>query len=549
MKTTTSILFVLLFSFGALAQQNIAEYKKQYNQAVQLYANSQYDNATAAFLPLTQEKFDHALAPYSHYYAALCANNLTNFTQSKTLLRQLFQRFPDWPKMDEAYYLYAEASFNQNNYEEAMTYLDRIQDAGIRKSMLDMEYKYLVLLTDFTAIKELQRKFPNNPTLAELYVKAVQEKPYVTREELELSDKLTNQFNLIARKKGGFSRAHDDQSIDFGILLPFNIEEMNTAAATHKPYPYDIYIGLKIAARKLANEGIATNIYAFDIGKDADQMGNLVQDRNFKRVDLFVGPLYPSPNKIATDYAVKNKVLQVHPLSNNEKLAQENEGVFLALPSFKDQSKKAVTFAKELNTKRSVAIYYGKSSKDEQFAAIYKAQAEKEGLNVIEFKQVNTPQDIKNQVVTNHVFLATMPSETRALIQQIRKSKNNAPIFSAAASFDFSSFPMNMLADNVYLIYPEYIDFESSDVQDFKDIYVAMMGELPSYFAYLGHDIGLYYARILKDGKSEIEEKMNMIQYTNGYTLSGFDYTGNNKSNQLIPIVTYQYGKFRELTR
>lgn len=549
MKTTVSFLFVLLLSLGVSAQENFAEYKKQYKQAIQLYANSQYENAAKAFLPLTQEKFDHALVPYSHYYAALCANNLTNFSQSKTLLRQLFQRFPDWSKLDEAYYLYAEASFNQNNYEEAMTYLSRIQDTSIRKNTVDMEYKYLTLLTDFAAIKELQQKFPNNPTLAELYVKAVQEKPYVTRQELELSDELTNQFKLIARKKGGFSRVYDDESIDFGILLPFNIEEMNTSVASQKPYPYDMYIGLKIAAKKLANEGIATNIYAFDIGKDTEQIEHLVQDKNFKRVDLFVGPLYPSPNKIATDYAAKNKVLQVHPLSNNEKLAQENEGVFLALPSFKDQSKKAVTFAKELNTKRTVAIYYGKSSKDEQFATIYKAQAEKEGFNVVEFKQVNTPQDIHNQLATNHVFLATMPSETRPFIQQIRKSKNNAPIISAAASFDFSSFPLNMLADKIYLIYPEYIDLESSDVQDFKDIYVAMMGELPSYFAYLGHDIGLYYARILKDGKAEIEKKMNMIQYTNGYTLSGFDYTGNHKSNQLIPIVTYEHGKFRELTR
>ncbi|MFT6477493.1 MAG: tetratricopeptide (TPR) repeat protein [Spirosomataceae bacterium] len=543
-----SFLF-LIVTLSTTAQESFQEYKRKYNQAIQLYANSQYDNAIRVFLPLTQEKYDNAFVPYSHYYFALCSNNITNFNQAKTSLRQLFQRFPDWKKLDEAYYLYAEASFNQENYEEALDFLNRIQNRDIIRGIPDMEYKYLSGITNFGKLKQLQSTYPNNKTIAELYVKVVQEKTFSTREELVLSDELTNRFKLIKPKKEGYQRAYDDATIDFGVLLPFDISKVAGSQSTQKPYPYDLYIGMKIASEQLMNKGISTNIYAFDISNDDSKMMDLVSNPNFKKIDLFVGPLYSSPNEITVNYAIKNQILQVHPLSNNLNLTTESDGIFLAQSSFLDQSKKAITLAKTLNTKRTVAVYYGDSRKDEQFAQVYRNEAESSGMTVSEFKKIFSAADISNHSTTNHIFIAAMPSEIRDMIQYVKKEKNSAPIFTAAASFDFSTIPRSLLKQDIYIIYPEFIDFESTEVKNFKDLYVTKMGELPTYYAYLGYDIGLYYSHILKNGKDNFKNQMNMIEYTQGYTLSGFDYTNGSKSNQLIPIIKYENGNFKEITR
>jgi outer membrane protein assembly factor BamD (BamD/ComL family) len=543
-----SFLF-LIVTLSSTAQESFQEYKRKYNQAIQLYANSQYDSAIRVFLPLTQEKYTNSLVPYSHYYIALCSNNTTNFNQAKTSLRQLFQRFPDWKKLDEAYYLYAEASFNQNNYEEALDFLNRIQDHDIIHNIADMEYKYLSGITNFGKLKQLQGTYPNNKTIAELYVRTVQEKAFSTREELVLSDELTNRFKLIKPKREGYKRAYDDTTIDFGVLLPFDINKVAGNQSTQKPYPYDLYIGMKIASDQLRSEGVSANIYAFDISNDDSEMMDLVSDPNFKKIDLFIGPLYSSPNKIAVSYAIKNQILQVHPLSNNLSLTTESDGIFLAQSSFLDQSKKAITLAKTLNTKKTVAIYYGNSRKDEQFANVYRNEAENSGVTVAEFKKISSTTDISNHSATNHIFIAAMPDEIRNMIQYVKKEKNPAPIFTAASSFDFSTFPLSLLRQNIYIIYPEFVDFESTEVKNFKDLYVTKMGELPTYYAYLGYDIGLYYSRILKNGKDNFISQMNMIQYTQGYTLSGFDYTNSSKSNQLIPIIKYENGSFREITR
>jgi hypothetical protein len=412
-----------------------------------------------------------------------------------------------------------------------------------------MEYKYLSGIKNFGKLKQLQSTYPNNKTIAELYVKAVQEKTFSTREELVLSDELTNRFKLIKHKREGYKRAYDDTTIDFGVLLPFDINKVAENQSTQKPYPYDLYIGMKIASDQLRNEGISANIYAFDISNDDSKMMDLVSDPNFKKIDLFIGPLYSSPNKIAVSYAIKNQILQVHPLSNNLSLTTESDGIFLAQPSFLDQSKKAITLARTLNAKKTVTIYYGNSRKDEQFANVYRNEAENSGMTVSEFKKVSSTTDISNHSTTNHIFIAAMPDEIRNMIQYVKKEKNSAPIFTAASSFDFSTFPLSLLRQDIYIIYPEFVDFESTEVKHFKDLYVTKMGELPTYYAYLGYDIGLYYSRILKNGKDNFMSQMNMIQYTQGYTLSGFDYTNGSKSNQLIPIIKYENGSFKEITR
>lgn len=540
------IIFAVLIAKPSLSQLPFQDYKRSYAQAIQLYANSRYENAIQAFLPLTSEKYSHKMVPYSHYYVALCSNNISNFTQSKNILKQLFNRFPYWEKTEEAQFLYAEALFNEKNYFEALSYTSKIQNKNIIQEIDNMEFKYLSEIKSLKLLMELNKNYPNNKTIAELLVKAINKKMLATKDELVLSDELTNRFNLVVKKKIGFRRVYDDNATDFGILLPFEINQVNVNQ--NKSYVYDIYLGLKMASEQLKNEGLTTNIMAFDIGNENEKMQTLINDKNFKNIDVFIGPLYPKPNELATEYAQKYKILQVHPLSNNSLLTKETSGVFLAQPSYEDQSNRALNFSKSLSSKKTISIYFGSSKKDSLFAAIYGRQAIKNGFSIIENKQFISTNDI-NLLDNNHIFLAAMPDEIEEMIRGIQRKKSNVTIVSPASSFTFSASQKSLISKNVYIIYPEYLNQSNQEVLNFKDLYINKMGESPTFYAYLGYDIGLYFSRILKYGKDEMRNQMNLIEYTKGYTLSGFDYTNNKNSNQLIPIVIYEDGEFKELTR
>ncbi len=59
----------------------------------------------------------------------------------------------------------------------------------------------------------------------------------------------------------------------------------------------------------------------------------------------------------------------------------------------------------------------------------------------------------------------------------------------------------------------------------------------------------LFYARMLNNGKNQLRTVLNAIEYTQGYTLDGFDYTNGSNENQIVPIIKYQDGKFIEVMR
>ena len=59
----------------------------------------------------------------------------------------------------------------------------------------------------------------------------------------------------------------------------------------------------------------------------------------------------------------------------------------------------------------------------------------------------------------------------------------------------------------------------------------------------------LFYARMLNNGRNQLRSSLNAIEYTQGYTLDGFDYTNGANENQIVPIIKYQDGKFIEVMR
>ena len=53
------------------------------------------------------------LAPYASYYYALALSGSRSFNQSRLVLKQLMDLFPDWRKMDDAKYLFAATAWKR----------------------------------------------------------------------------------------------------------------------------------------------------------------------------------------------------------------------------------------------------------------------------------------------------------------------------------------------------------------------------------------------------------------------------------------------------
>lgn len=557
MKRCHSLFILLLITHALVAQQatlSEREYTLKYKKAVQLFAAQQYFEAQSELTPLTNRKYTNSMVPYAHFYHALCSHKQNKFFESRIVLRQLFERFPDWDKIDEAYYLYANAALSDNYVDEGMQYLNRISGTALKTDIENMLYHHFSKVTDRTLMKQLNQKFPNNAIIAQLLVDNIQKSKTVSKEDLEISDRLTNKFNLgvnpaIAKKTN--SKREPKGVVNIAVLLPFRLNDFDASKSNRaNQYIYDMYVGMKLAKSKLEAEQININLLTFDIDRDANLISTLVKDNLFSQVDLLIGPLYPETNKIANNFAKLNDIVQLHPLSNNRQLITNEKNTFLAAPSFETQSAKGLEYMKTQTIGRTVAIYFGNTRKDSTFAYAYRDEAIKAGIEVITIRKFIKAEDIDTRRRPSHIFISGSEETFGGkVINALDKKKITSPIIAASSAFDFEGSSLNIFNRELSLIQLDYINRDKDEVKNFRSTYYNEQNSSPSYYSYWGYDMLLFYARMLNNGKNQLRNSLNAIEYTQGYMLDGFDYTNGANENQIVPIIKYQDGKFIEVMR
>ncbi len=549
--------FILVFvCLNGFAQLSNEKYLIEYKKGVQYFANAQYDEAVMTFTPLTARNYTNNVSPYVFFYHGLSSKMLNQPYQTRVVLRQLIERFPDWNKIDEVFLIYAEANFIERYFDEGFNSLERIQDPSYKSISNEMIAKFLLEINNVELLKDLYQKHPTQSLLAEKLVASIQSKKYPSKEDLKLSDELTNRFSLKPKKdiKKPVSvrktiANSEGQSIDIALLLPFNLaKSANINSLFSVKYIYEMYFGMQMAVEKLATEQVYVNLLCYDVEKSEAAYKKIEDSQDFKNVDLIIGPLYPNINKLASKYVSDNNLVQMHPISNNNNLTNSSPFVFLGQSSHLGQAQKALDFAKEQNFNNSISIYFGKSLKDSLFAINVKDEAIKRGLKVLDFTSFKGVNSIKN-TSPGFIFVACESSLTNKILTGLNQKNVTAPIISSVSSFDLNLVSFQNLKNELFLLNPEFIDKEKENVKKFNSDFKQKMNSLPSYYAYYGYDLVLYYARMLKDGKSIFRLNLDTKDYSNDYLGVGFDYSQNKNENQLVPVVKYADGQFIEVFR
>jgi hypothetical protein len=555
MKSIPFIL-TLLIGIKGFSQQNLItekEYPVKYKRAVQLYAGGNFQLAREELTPLTSSRFNNAIVPYAHYYHALCSFKTKKYFESRSMLRQLMDRFPDWKKIDDAYFLFADACMTENSYDEAFDKISKIADPTLKKESIDLQYNYIKKITEIAQLKLLNTRFPANAIIAEQLVNAIQKQKISSREDLELSDKLTNRFKLgdsvnEAEKKKTSKSASN--VVNVAIMLPFKIDEFNANQTNRSnQYVYDLVDGMKMAKAKLETEGIIVNLNNYDIDRTADPVNSIINQSDFERVNLIVGPLYPDANRPILNFAKTNDVIQLHPLSNNLQLATNEKATFLGQASFETLSNKAIDQVLDVSTTKTVSIYFGNTRRDSTFAYIYRDRAMERGFEIYSIKKFTVPEVIDSRK-SGHIFIVGSDDTFgQKVVNAIDKKKVTSPILATSTAFDFDKGSLSTFNRQLYLIQTDYIDNSKEEVKLFRNEFVNNRNIIPSYFSYLGYDYLLFYARLLSKGKENLRKELNSIQFSQGFTLTGFDYTNGAKDNQFVPIVRYQDGRFVKVSQ
>ncbi len=529
------IFFLYFFSINfSQAQRNAQEYETQYLKALLLYQNNEFDKAKLAFAHLSDTKLQTVaeIQPYAYYFNALCSIKLGKWLDAKLIIQNLQAAFPTWEKKDEVAYLSAHLAFEDKNYSSALFSLQSISDTSLLKQSTAMKGHYLSRLKDTKVLYDLLNQFPEEATLkAQLQRYAANS--YSTATEL-------HQYRL---NKG---------YLNFALLFPINVDELNGfPAKRNNQYVLDMYQGATLAKNQLLKENIKVNLQVYDLGNDADEMLELMNNPYFQLTDLMIGPLYAEPNRYANIYGEFYQVPLVNPISNNIGILDFFDKSFLAQPSSNMQAVKGAEYMVQKSyLSRNIAIFYGPNPSDSSMAESYKKALEAKDYTITAFQKVNAKTESIARKLPDgrlhHVFLASNNQKIAiAMLNALTQNGIDAPLLTTAEALSHVNLNNTLVnGRELYCLDPEFIDANNTEVEKFQKDYLTKYGVIPSYYAFAGYDITLFWGRVLSKSSTGLKKSLSSSNTYKGlYLLGGYNYI-RSQDNQTVPITTFDNYKF-----
>ena len=406
------ILYTILFLFigyAALTQ----DFQQKYLTGKALFRDGKYRLAMEAFRSVADPTTKSTLTEYASYYFALSAYHDGQIYVARDMLLQIADRFYTWRKMDEVNLWLTQVNFELKNYTRALKYFDDIvSDEILRHARPLMRYQ-LSQIDSLEVLLKLHSDYPDDRYIGEALVTAITEQPLATK-DFGLMESLVNKFELNRSRYNvlDYSQNVKKESYQIGVLLPFMFESFDqTRQILRNNLVTSLYEGMLLAEEELRDLGKQIELIPYDTKRSEGKTVSIIRQEELRSMDLIVGPLYPGPSRIVSQFSYDNRINMVNPLSSNSEVIGNNPYSFLFEPSSETQAKIAAQFAAENFEKGTAVILYEDNVRDSIFAHVYKAEIEKDSFEVVwfrKFTEENTREIIDTLTAT---FESDIPEE------------------------------------------------------------------------------------------------------------------------------------------
>ncbi len=559
--------YIIIILLVALAHQKTyaqkGEYELKYRGAIELIQKENYGKAQAELLPMTNKKYDYPQTPYCLYFFSLACLKNGQSMDTKLMLKQLLDRYPNFEKKDDVYFLMANAYFMTDDFVAAIETLRKIGADNLKVDIDKMEENYFSKISKIEVLRNLYAAYPDDKIIALNYADLLM-RTSTERSDLELSDRISNRYgvktkqieasgssfvNMVnAKRKENPNKGY----LNVGVLFPFGVNDLDPDKKTRQnQYVLDMYEGIKIAKSALQKEGIVINLYAFDVDNKTEPLIELLQNNQFNQMDMYIGPLHNETNRIVANYCNQNKVPLINPLASNKELLNNQPYVYLARPSLEMKAAKVAIFAQNnlMSSSKSIAIFYSANKSDSTFAFTYANYVQNLGLEVNTLAKlpsgsvdnISSVMPDGKSIKLNHVFLASSNKNVGAnFLSALERKKINAPSIITAEALNTDNAGANFFEDkNLYIIDLEFKDKNKEEFNHFQNTYLNKRMTLPSEYAMQGYDLMLFFGKMLGKYGIRFSQNISKKSYTEGYVLGGYDYTESNE-NQVVTIVKYE---------
>ncbi|WP_170252584.1 ABC transporter substrate-binding protein [Adhaeribacter aerolatus] len=541
------VLYWLAFLFLPLSvsAQSAAELDTRLANGRLLLDQQKYELAMAEFVPVVNAPKNYRNLPEALYFYSVAALNAKRVREAGGRIDQLLQQFPSWENLDEARYVGAAIAFEQKDYAKALALLNDIKAKEFDDDKAKIKGLYLPRIIEKEAFTRLYQQNPDDRELATAYADKLAGGWY-TEADKETLENIVSKFKLDKKKYSGKALASGRKTqYNVAVLLPFGLNEPNSAQALRKnQFVTDLYAGMQMAKDSLARNNINLNLFSYDAPADTNQVKKVLSLPEMANMDLIIGPVYKSANKIISRFAQQHQIIAVNPLSDDISLIRNNPYLYLFQPSIATQARKSANFAYDNFGPNGAVIIYSNTEDGMEYARVYRAEFEKRGGKVLLSKAVSpssTASGLYSGVdftKVGHLMIASnsMPVAVNTM-STLERLPGKIPVITFASWLDISQMSLDQLDNQeIYFLNPKFVDTSLPAVREFKKDYKARYHIPPSVYAYTGFDLLYYFGNILARHGSHFNSTLAAEGPISGAFFQGIGYNAE-RDNQYIPFL------------
>ena len=320
--------------------------QQHWEQGISLFANGQFNLALKQFEEIQERKFNLLTTP-ALYMTGLCWYSLDDAERGIDRFQRLIIDYPMSVYIDEASYHKALLMLRLPEQRLGGLYvltklIDSAADQNLQKDALNAYRNYLYnkvdseFLISYYAMVRVREKFADWVHEA-LCIRLYKEKKYelldhFLEEYRAERGKLTPRLNRLVVKVPSSLKA---RHIKVALFLPFNSNIYQPILPNMTLWSVEMLAGVRLALGEMSDTlGSHIDLKVLDTQDNKTRTQDLIKKElaDFKP-DLIIGDIMNGPSKIISEYAEKNEVPQVIPVSPVKGLVDGKKFVYLANPS------------------------------------------------------------------------------------------------------------------------------------------------------------------------------------------------------------------------
>jgi LysM repeat protein len=308
-------------------------------------------------------------------------------------------------------------------------------------------------------------------------------------------------------------------------LHPDHVWEMDKIY--HETLPFlEFYEGALMAVDSLVKAGLSVTLNVYDTERNPGKVREIIQSAGFRNTDLIIGPVYPENMKIVADWAQRNRVNIVSPLTSRSEFLAGNPYLFQVTPSTSVELAQASAFISNFPSSNFILVHkndpYERNLVDAFKGNIFRHFSYSSDFDNLVFKEVlltGPTVRIDQSLVEGGKNIVIIPSTDQAFVSDvimrlnILSRKFDITIFGLNDWQRFANLEVEYLHNmELHFASPFFIDYERENVKAFLRSFRNIYKTEPSHYGFQGYDIMFYFLQALKKFGPDFHQCLPMIR-------------------------------------